>query len=67
MTCYTRIKRMTAYHFTRTTKTILPSPDVQEKKAARKKLLDAVFQRRAEIYKRFSLKKRQLQADSDLL
>jgi hypothetical protein len=57
---------MTAYHFTHATKTLLSSPDVQEKKAARKKLLEAVFARRRVIYTRH-YQKMQLQEDSDLL
>jgi hypothetical protein len=45
---------------------ILSSDPVQEKKAARRKLLDEVFQRRAKIYQRFFEKKHRLQANNDL-
>lgn len=45
--------------------TILPSLAVQEAKAKRRKVLEAVRQRRRENYQNF-LKKMQLQADSDL-
>jgi hypothetical protein len=42
------------------------SPFVQEKKEKRRKVLEAVRERRKEIYKRFQ-KKMQLQADSEML
>jgi len=57
---------MTAYHFTHSMKSPLSSTDVQEKKAARKKLLDEVEKRRRDIYTQH-YKKMQLQADCDLL
>ena len=44
----------------------LSSDPVQEKKAARRKLLDEVFQRRTKIYQRFLEKKRRLQENNDL-
>jgi hypothetical protein len=54
---------MTNYHL----KPIIPPSLVaQEKKAARKKLLEEVRARRKIIYQRFQ-QKRQLQADSDLI
>jgi len=43
---------------------LLSSDPVQEKKAARRRLLDEVFQRRAKIYHRFFEKKRRLQAEN---
>ncbi|HYT42668.1 MAG TPA: hypothetical protein VEP90_09995 [Methylomirabilota bacterium] len=43
-----------------------PSLFVREKKEKRQKVLEAVRERRKEIYKRLQ-KKMQLQADSDLL
>jgi len=43
---------MTAYHFTHATKTLLSSTDVQEKRAARRKVLNDVEQRRRVIYTR---------------
>ena len=53
-------------HITRQEPTPLLSSDpVQEKKAARRKLLDEVFQRRGVNYHRFLEKKRRLQADND--
>ena len=55
---------MTNYHLNPLT--TLPSLAAQEKKAARKKLLEEVRARRAENYQRFE-KKYQLQADSDLV
>jgi len=45
---------------------LLSADPVQEKKAARRKLLDEVFQRRVVNYHRFLEKKRRLQADIDL-
>jgi hypothetical protein len=45
---------------------IPPSVASQEKKAARKKLLEEVREKRKEIYKRFR-KKMQLQADSEMI
>jgi len=45
---------------------LLSSDPVQEKKAARRKLLDEVFQRRVVNYHRFLEKKRRLQANIDL-
>jgi hypothetical protein len=57
---------MTEYGFAHSQRIVLSS-SVQEKKAARKKLLEAVEGRRAENYIRFIQKKRQLQANSDLL
>jgi len=45
---------------------IPPSIAAKAKKAERRKVLEAVRQRRKEIYQRFQ-KKRQLQADSDLV
>jgi len=48
-------------------KAIIPrSLAVQEKREKRQKVLEAVWERRKEIYKRFQ-KKMQLQADSDML
>jgi|ERR1051326_8104033 hypothetical protein len=49
---------MTAYGFTHSGRMSLPSDIVREKKEARKKLLETVFQRRREIYKRFMEKNR---------
>ena len=47
---------------------IPPSIAAQEKKAARKKLLEEVRARRAENYKRFlEEQKRRLQADSEMI
>jgi len=40
--------------------------EIEEKKIARKKLLDEVFHRRAVNHHRFLEKKRRLQADNDL-
>jgi hypothetical protein len=45
---------------------IPPLLEAQQKKEARRKVLEAVRERRKEIYKNFQ-KKMQLQADSDLL
>jgi hypothetical protein len=57
---------MTDYGFPRSRGIVHPSNSVQERKAARKNQLKAVFLRRAEIYKRH-YKKMQLQADSEVL
>lgn len=46
---------------------LLSYDSVQEAKAARKKLLERIEQRRRENYKRFMEKKRQLHAEDDLL
>ena len=54
---------MTDYHLT--LPTTLPSLAVQEAKEKRRKVLEAVWQRRRENYRNF-LKKMQLQASSDL-
>ncbi|HYT46025.1 MAG TPA: hypothetical protein VEP90_27095 [Methylomirabilota bacterium] len=55
---------MTEYgKYTHQEPTILES---QQKKIARRKLLDEVFQRRAANYYRFLEKKRRLQANIDL-
>ena len=43
-----------------------PSLLAQEKKEKRRKILEAVRERRREIYKRY-LKKMQLQADSEMI
>ncbi len=45
---------------------LLSADPVQEKKAARRKLLNDVLQRRARNYHRFLEKKRRLQANIDL-
>jgi len=45
---------------------IPPSLAAQQKKEERRKVLDAVRERRKEIYKSFQ-KKRQLQADSEMV
>lgn len=45
---------------------IPPSLEVQQKKEERRKVLEAVRERRKEIYKRFH-KKMQLQADSVMI
>jgi len=45
---------------------IPPSLAAQEKKEARRQVLEAVRERRKEIYKRY-LKKMQLQVDSEML
>jgi len=52
---------MTAYNLK---PTISPSLEVQEAKEKRRKVLEAVWERREEISKRF-FKKRQLQGDND--
>jgi hypothetical protein len=54
---------MTAYTFHRT-QTI--SPDVAERKAARKKVIEQAQQLERESYKAFMRRKRQLQARNDL-
>jgi hypothetical protein len=46
---------------------LLSYDHVQERKASRRKIIEAVMHRRSMIYKRFLEKKRQLQADSDVL
>jgi hypothetical protein len=46
---------------------LLSHDSVKEAKAARKKLLEQIEQRRAKNYKRFMEKKRRLQAKGDLL
>ncbi len=56
---------MTEYGISHSSRLSLPSPTVQEKKEARKKLLEAVFQRRREYLVRMS-KKMQLHEDFDL-
>ena len=58
---------MTEYGFAHSRHIALPSHDVQEKKAARRKLLEEVERRRAENHLRFMQKKRRLQTDSGLL
>ncbi len=55
---------MTNYHVKPIT---LPSLASQDAKKQRRKVLEAVRQRRKIIYQRFRLKKMQLQADGDLL
>jgi len=47
----------------------LPRPDyhVQERKAARKKVLDEIWQRRRENYKQFMDKRRRLQGSGEVL
>jgi hypothetical protein len=55
---------MTAYNLK---PPISPSLEVQEKKAARKKLLEEVRERRKEIYKRCLKRYMQLQPESDML
>jgi len=47
----------------------LPQPDyhVEERKAARKKLLDEIWQRRRENYKQFMEKKRKLQGSGEMI
>jgi len=54
---------MTAYNLK---PTISPSLEVQEAKEKRRKVLEAVRERRKAIYKRF-FKKMRLQVDSDLV
>ena len=54
---------MSEYHLT--PPPTLPSLAVREAKEKRRKVLEAVWQRRRENYRNF-LKKMQLQADSDL-
>ena len=61
---------MTAYgqHITKDKSTpLLSHNSVNEAKEARRKILEAIFQRRRENYKRFMQKKRQLQADVEVL
>jgi len=55
---------MSEYHLT--SPTTLPSLAVREAKEKRRKVLEAVWQRRRETYRNF-LKKMQLQASSDML
>jgi hypothetical protein len=45
----------------------LPSQAVQEKKAARKKLLEEVAKRRKLLYQRFREKMKQMQTGSDVI
>ena len=54
---------MSDYHLT--PPTILPSLAVQETKAKRRKVLEAVWQRRRENYRQF-MEKRRLQAANNL-
>ena len=54
---------MTAYNFT-PTHTL--SPDVAERKAARKKVIERARRLEQESYKAFMRRKRQLQARNDL-
>jgi len=58
---------MTAYGFAHSRRVSLSSTTVQEKKEARKKLVEEVFQRRREIYKRFIEKNQRLQNTDHLL
>jgi len=58
---------MTAYGFAHSRRVSLTSTTTQEKKEARKKLLEAVFARRKENYKHLMKKKHQLQADSEMI
>jgi hypothetical protein len=55
---------MTDYHLT--SPTILPSLAVQEAKEKRRKVLEAVWQRRKIIYAQF-MKKHRLQASNNLV
>lgn len=59
------LSTMTEYGITHNRRINIPSDIVQEKKEARKKLLEAVFQRRREYFIRMS-KKMQLHEDFDL-
>jgi hypothetical protein len=52
---------MTEYGVTHSGQLTHASYDVQERKAARKKLLDEIWQRRRENYRHFMEKKRRLQ------
>src|SRR5436190_21677495 len=58
---------MTNYGFPNSRRMNLTSDIMREKKEARKKLLDGVYHRRREIYKRFIEKKRRLQNTDHLL
>jgi len=58
---------MTAYHFPSPTKILIPISDIQERKAARRKIIEGVEARRKTVYTRFMEKKRQLQPDTKLL
>jgi hypothetical protein len=57
---------MTEYGISHSRQLTEPSYNVQERKAARKRLLEALRQRRRENYKHLMQKKRQLHTDSDL-
>lgn len=58
---------MTDYGFTQGRRGSLLSNTMREKKEARKKLLETVFHRRREIYKRFMEKKHRLQNTDRLI
>jgi len=56
---------MTEYGVTHNEQLTHPSYTVQERKAARKRLLDEIWQRRREQYKHFMEKKRKLQGSGE--
>jgi hypothetical protein len=58
---------MTAYGVTHSRQLTHPDYHVQERKVARKKLLDEIWQRRRENYRHFMEKKRRLQGSGEVI
>jgi len=58
---------MTEYGVTHSAQLTHPSTTAQERKAARKKLLDEIWQRRREQYKHLMEKKRRLQGRGEVV
>ena len=66
LSCYILINSMTAYGFTHSRHVPFPSSSITEARQKRRKVWEAVYERRKFIYKRFYQKKRRLQAGSNL-